>query len=237
MRNKWFCYIKIDEENNSIITSGMTFKDFISGINQKPKNMLILKGFPYNCSWCKELGLEYITPEKMEDFLQENVYHYGDFCWIDFQDKENLNFVTKQELAELLYLSHKKIPLQNFQFNTLKNRYVYLCHDDDYIVNIYMQSLEEYKDIIQYKILSELKGRKRSIEPIPEYIIDKLYDLFKEGYAFDFENAYNTGVRVLPIGEIHGVETIHSKLDRQRNIPGAGICVDYNSKTKKWKIY
>jgi hypothetical protein len=40
MRNKWFYYIKINEQDNSIITSGITFKEFIKGISEKPRNLL-----------------------------------------------------------------------------------------------------------------------------------------------------------------------------------------------------
>lgn len=136
-----------------------------------------------------------------------------------------------------MYLEHKWKPLKEFHFNSLKNKYAYCCHDDDYIVTLYMKSLEDYKSVIKHKILSELKGRKRSIEAIPNDIIDELYNIFKDGAVFDLENSYDNGVRILTVGEITGVDNIHSKLDKQRKIPGAGVVLDYNPKSKKWKLY
>jgi len=237
MRNKWFCYIKIDEKSNSVFTSGMNFKEFMIGIKEIPNNILILKGFPNECIWSFKLGFEYILKKDMENFLKEDVYNYGDFCWVDFQCEEDLERVSDEELAELLYLSHRIEPLKEFAFSSLKNRYAYLCHDDDYMVKVYMQDIREYREVIHNKILSELKGRKKSIEPIPSNILDKLYDIFKSGAAFDFENAYSNGVNIYPIKKDGYIDDIHKSLDRQRNVPGCGICLDYNPKTKRWNIY
>ncbi len=237
MKNTWFCYIKIDEESNSVFTSGMTFKDFMSGIKETPNNILVLKGFPDEGNWSHKLGFEYILQNNMESFIEEDVYSYGDFCWVDFQCEDDLEKVSNEELAELLYLAHRVEPLRKFTFHSLQNRYAYLCHDDDYIVKVYMNDIKVYKEVIHHKILSELKGRKRSIEPVPSEILDKLYDMFKGGAAFDFENAYSNGVNIYPIKKDGYIDDIHKSLDRKRNIPGCGICLDYNPRTKKWMIY
>ena len=237
MRNKWFCYIKIDETNNFVLTSGMEFRNFMNGIRTKPSNILILKGSPADCSFSNNLFMEYITNEHMESFLKDDVYSYGDFCWVDFEDEDSLKKVTEQELAELLYVGHKKMPLSKIVFDSLKNKIIYLCHDDDYWVKVYMLDIKDYKKVIEHKILTELKGRKKQIAPISDEIMNIMYDYFKNGAVIDFENSYDNGVRIYPIGEMKCVENIHAKLDRQRNMPRCGLCLDYNPRAKKWKIF
>ncbi len=51
----------------------------------------------------------------MESFLQKDVYNYGDFCWVDFQCENDLEKVSNEEFAELLYLSHRIEPLKDFR--------------------------------------------------------------------------------------------------------------------------
>ncbi|AUG57157.1 MAG TPA: hypothetical protein DCE02_04195 [Ruminiclostridium sp.] len=41
-----------------------------------------------------------------------------------------LDSVTKEKLARLLYMSHMKEPLDSFKIDSLMNEYAYLCHDD-----------------------------------------------------------------------------------------------------------
>jgi hypothetical protein len=46
MKNEWFAYIKIAENESYIQSTGITFNEFYHGIEGKPKSILLLKGFP-----------------------------------------------------------------------------------------------------------------------------------------------------------------------------------------------
>lgn len=235
MNNKCFTYIKIDEQQSCIYTTGMTFKEFIFGMKPKINNILILSGFPEVSNWNRKLCLEYIKKEKLNDFYEEDVYSYGDFCWVDFENESDLNNVTKEELASLLYMAHLKEKLNDFKIKSLNNKYAYLCHDDEYSVKIYMQNTKKYKKVIQYKILKELQGKKKMIAKIPDDIMDTLYDYFKQGAVIDFERAYLTGVNIYIIGDYFDIDLIHKKLDSKRNVFN-NCNLDYNRKNKKWSI-
>lgn len=238
MQNKWFSYIKIHEEDSYIKTSGISFHEFYSGIKVKPQNLLILNGYPRMSesvfdpvNW-----LEYVPAGNMAQYVKSDVHGYGDFSWVDFAEVDSLKNIAQQELAELLYFAHTWKPLSSFYFSSLHNRYAYIAHDDDWAVRIYMDDTESYKQVIEYKILKELKGRKRSIAPIPEEIMEQLYSMFCKGAVLDFENSYLTGVRVYPMGEIDNMDGIHDKLDRLRcHLQGTGL--DYNTNSKKWSLY
>ncbi|MCL2010821.1 MAG: hypothetical protein FWG71_09820, partial [Synergistaceae bacterium] len=84
MKNKWFSFVKTDLTNNFIWTSGISWNEFYNGIETKPKNILLLAGYPEEASFCNELNLEYITDEIMSSFVESDVYGYGDFYWVDF---------------------------------------------------------------------------------------------------------------------------------------------------------
>jgi hypothetical protein len=177
----------------------------------------------------------------MPAFLKENVYNYGDFCWADFQSENAMKSLTDAEISELLFAAHLKRPIASPYFESLENEYLYLCHDDDYWVKVYMKNVDKYKTVIEQKIKSVFMGRKKSMEPIPQEILDQLYQYFLGGAVFDFENcvasSIYTGVRIYPTGDIgFNVDDIHRALDHRRNIAGIGCYLEYNSKRKKWAL-
>ena len=236
MKNKWFAYIKIFEDENCVQSSGITFNTFYNGICNKPHNILILKGYPDDAIMSKKLGLEFIPAEKVETFINDDVYNYGDFSWVDFENAEQLDELSDDKLAELLFFSHKAKPLKSNKIDGLGNKYAYYSHDDDWFVRVFVNDVKEYLSVIKYKILTELKGRKRYIAPIPDDISKQIYDLAREGVVVDFEDSYTTGVRLYKIGSVNNMDTIHALLDKnRRNLNG--LCLDYSTASKKWRVY
>jgi len=236
MKNKWFTYIKICEKENYIQTSGLTFNEFYNGIDEKPQNILILKGYPKNATFNKKISLEYISSEFVKDFTDTNVYRYGDFCWFDFDNVEQINSLSNAQLAELLFFSHMTKPLDSYQISGLNNKYAYNSHDDDWFVRVYMKDTKSYLSVIEYKILRELKGRKKYIAPLTDTILKQIYDFAKGGAVIDFEESYLTGVHIYKIGAFNDIDSIHRTLDKRRENLG-GLCLYYDTKLKKWNIY
>lgn len=235
------CHININEAEGYVFTTGVEFRVFINALPQIPNGILMLKGTPENAQFDLRTCLEYISQEDMPLFLLEDVYNYGDFCWADFQSEGDLNKITDEELSELLFAAHLKKPLTKSFFPSLNNEYLYLCHDDEYWVKIYMRDVKAYKTVIEQKIRSVFMGRKRSMTPIPDDILSELYHFFIGGGTFDFENctvsSIHTGVRMYPAKNVGLCEdNIHKSLDRQRNIMGIGRYLEYNPKTKKWAL-
>lgn len=236
MNNKWFTYIKIYEDKNKVKTSGIRFKEFIDGIDKRPKNILILSGeseFSYRNI---NINFDYVKNDDLENLYNEDVYSFGDFNWIDFDKESNLENIDKLELSKILYINHIKEPFDTFLFKSLNNNYVYLSHDDDYIVNIYMKNINTYKNVINNKILKEFKGRKRYIKNLPDEMLDYIYDLCKIGIIIDFEELSFNSVRIYTVGEVKLLDEAHEKLDKYRKkLNGVSLC--YNTKNKKWKLY
>lgn len=238
MKLRDFYYININREKNEVFSCGAQFSEFIEFVFLKPINILLLKGCFYAGKW-HDTGFEYVDSENMNKLIEDNVYNYGDFCWVDFNDKNSIDAITPIELSELLYISHRFIPLHTPFFNRLNNNYVYLAHDDDYWTRIYMKNIQDYKKVIEGKILKALKGRKKQITSLPQDIIELIFDGAKEGILFDFPNICfcegRTGVRIYKIGEYYNYNQIRDVFERKQNCSNNSIYLEYYR--NKWRIY
>lgn len=236
------CYIYINETEGYVFSTGVHFKTFAAALLNSKSGFLMLRGYPEEAMYDKHTFFEYVPTKDIDNFIQEeDVYNYGDFCWVDFSDDKSITKLTDKEIAELLFAAHMKRPLESAFYSSIRNQYLYLCHDDDYWVKVYMQDIKQYKLVIAQKIRDCFMGRKRSLAPIPNDIIDVLFNFFKSGAVFDFENStvssIHTGVRIFPTRNIgFCAEDIHKELDHQRNIAGLGKYLEYNPKTKKWSL-
>ena len=103
--------------------------------------------------------LEYCPEERINKLAAEDVYGYGNFCWIDFIEEEVLNELTGQEIAELLFLGHQKQHLKSPFYNKLGNRFVYLAHDDGWLNKTYYRSFKDF-----FHLLSEVIATKLEIK-------------------------------------------------------------------------
>ena len=239
MTNRSFAYIHLNRQEGVVTTSGIAFGEFLAGLECKPANLLLLKGYctPYDIPRHRELGLEHVSFKEIDRYIHQVD---ADFFWLDFQDEADLDRVTDQELAELLYFGHKVKPLRRFQFEKLRNRYAYYSHDDDWYARIYMENPDDYRAVVACKLVKELKGRKRTMPLPPDEIIDRLMGMFEQGAAIDFERADfadgYAGVFIYPIGEHHDMDSIHGMLDRQREACG-GEHLGYETRGKRWRFY
>lgn len=233
MRN-YSVYIHIDEDNKLIHTSGIEFADFISGINLSNTNLLILAGYPNNCSYNKKLNLEYITEFQLQDFSQEDIYSYGDFCCVDFCNEDLLETVSDSELAELLFLRHKFSPINSYKISSLNNSFAYIAHDDGWWNNLYMDEPEKYKKIISYLLIKNIKGRKKFISNPDDETLDILYNLCKQGIVLDFERMSLDNVHLYKVGYFNTMDDLSEiirKFRSKMNTPS----ILYNSRNKKWE--
>ncbi len=233
-----FYYVSIDIQKSEVFSCGGKFSEFINFISIKPENILLMKGNFYEGHWNNKIGLDYADKNNINDLISDDVYNYGDFVWVDYEDKDAIDNILPIELAELLYISHMKMPLNTPFFKTLNNNYIYLAHDDNYWTKIYMKNIYDYKKVIEGKILKELKGRKREVLPIPEHIINLIFDGACEGILIDFESTYyisgSTGVNIYKMGKYRDYDQIHDVFERKKDCRNL-ITLEYRN--KKWKIY
>lgn len=230
-------YIKIDEEQNRVRTSGIPFCEFAQALGIKEKNLLILSGAPLHCDYHRRLGLEYVEKEKVEGLMTEQVDWLGDFCWLDFKEKETLDKVTKQELMEMLYLRHCLEAYDGFTFKNLQNEYAYCSHDDGWLCWIYMKNLCDYKKVIAYDLQMKCKGRRKSIAPPDDAVLDQIYEYCRQGAVIDYACMEQPGnVNMIPVGKtVFDLDVLFETLDRYRRKKSC-LRLSYHARKKAWEV-
>lgn len=229
MRKLKFVYVRIDAEKHFVETSGIRFYDFYCGIGNKPNHILVLKGHAPDSLYHKGLCLAYMSNEQIHSFIQLNSCHHGDFCWVDFAQEENLNDVSNQELSELLFIAHKFEPLNETQFHSIHNRYIYCSHDDEYLTRIYMEP-EKYVDVIEFVVLDHLKQKDKIV--FSGEIKKLLFQLCRSGIVFDFEQSRDR-IKFYIVQEEIRIDDIHKRLAAFRK-QGNGWCLMLEN--NKWTL-
>jgi hypothetical protein len=178
-------YVNFDEDLSRVISYGVEFKEFIQALSVRPYNILVLVGhfgsahdFTTNCEYC--------ISEDIDEFLEEDVYNYGNFAWVDFESIEGLKLLEPQEVAELFYLGKMWKPVNGTRFEKLNNRFVYTAHDDGWVNHTYYNHLSDYKELLGSVIVSKvLRIYNLVLNKIDHEILQQLCDLSKEGLAID----------------------------------------------------
>ena len=80
-----------------------------------------------------------------------------------------------------------------------------------------------------------MKGRKRTIQPIPAEMMQRLFVMCENGAALDFEESSASGFHIYPLGEIGDMDDIPRLLDQHRERRD-GIWLEYDTAIKKWHI-
>lgn len=240
MKLRNFYYMVCDFEKNEVFTCGATFFDFMKFIVDKPENILLLKASFGDGKWNNDIYLDYVDSDNMKELINDDVYDYGDFCWVDYDDIKRIENMNKMELAELLYLGHMFQPLKEVNMKWLNNKYVYTAHDDDFYSKIFMKDINDYKSVMHGKILDAMKGRKKHIEALPKEIVDYIFEHSRDGILFDFEEIEfydgKTFLDIYKLGKNYNYGDIYDVLKRKKWFTNMKIYLEYNSRNKKWKI-
>ena len=239
---KSMVYVKTYPDENYVVSSGIGFRLFYDSLQNKPRNMLLLSNAFAKAKIDSDIFLEYADPSTIPLLYQDDIYNYGDFCWVDYEYDEDKKKISNQTLAELLYLNHYKKPLHTPFWKDLNNEYAYLSHDDDWWMKVYLHNTDIMKTVMHNKILSELKGRKKDIANIEGSILDDIWQYGGYGLAFDFDNKQNTsdytGVRFYQLGTFENMDEMQRHLYWLRGkLVDEGGWLEYSARKKTWKIY
>ena len=101
-------YVHLNQADQYVLSYGIEFAEFAAAFSGSLNHLLLLKHRFEDADFNMHTLLEYCPEERINNLAAEDVYGYGDFCWIDFSEEDLLNELTGQEIAELLYLGHQK---------------------------------------------------------------------------------------------------------------------------------
>ncbi|CAM4181782.1 oxalate:formate antiporter [Bacillus manliponensis] len=242
-------YINGNRRNHCFITAGITFEEFASNIPSPIHQVLLLK---HNFEWADfhyHTLFEYVEEENMNKLITADIDEFHDFCWVDFDDVSDLDELEPKEIAELLYLAHKKEPLGRAFFPLLKNRFAYFSHDDGWYSKVYYRRMLDFvgmlSKVIPYKLGSFGKKRfslfqKSKIYPaISKEVILELVPLMEDGLYFDLagkiESRRGLDIPVYVIGSYESTDEVLDNLaELKRGASQTGWLI-FDKKEQEWQ--
>jgi len=148
--------IYIHVEEHVTIFSGIKFADFIECTAISIENMLLLKANYVGKKHFRKFELL----EGMDDIselLREDIYNYGDFCFVDYISTESVNRLSNEQIAELLYLAHIFEPLKSPFFEVLQNKFAYLSHDNGWYCKLFCKEWQISVSILLNKLQKNIQ--------------------------------------------------------------------------------
>jgi hypothetical protein len=244
-------YIHINEREQYTITYGIEFVEFAQSLLEKFNNLLLLKHNFDDGEFNMHTLHEFVPKERLNKLMADDVYGYGNFCWIDFEEEEALNELPSQTIAELLYLGHLKEHLKLPFYNHLSNRYVYLAHDDGWFNKTYYRDFSDLYQMLgevipekmsQTKIEKTLLGlkKKRTYPSISNDILRLLKPLMREGALISIkdidQNRMRIEIPIWSIGDFSNMDDMYEEYETIVKEPCDAKLV-FDKKTREWKIY
>jgi hypothetical protein len=231
-------YINGFPENNEVVYYGMEFKEFYKYSPVKVNNILQIKSEYWGSGYSSKCNMTTVREEDMNELLCENIYSYGDFCWVDYDEDKNLELLQPQEIAELLYLGHMFSPVNSPFFESIKNRYAYLAHDDGWFCRLYCQRYSDFSEIIAHKVIDSVSSSRRKIYPMNEELKHQLLSLASDGLLIDFDNILkdrkSIQIPIYQIGKFIDMDKMYN--DKKVHIVRAKYSAMLVYSNKNWKI-
>lgn len=243
-------YIHLNENKQYTLTYGIEFAEFTQSLSSLMNHLLLLKHQFDDSELNVHTMFEYVPVEKINKLTQDQVSDYGDFCWIDFEGEEGLNELSGQELAELLYLGHRKDHLEAPFYQKLRNRYVYLAHDDGWWNKVYYRNMLDFYrmlgDVLAKKITD--KGpeknifgmkKKRVFPMIPMEVLLKLKTMMKEGILISIKDAeQNRSCIEIPIWIVGDFDHMDDMIDEYERVVKnkCDAKLVFDKKLREWKL-
>lgn len=241
-------YIYLNDADQFALFSGLTFAQFMESMKM-PKNLLLLKHSYEGASYNMHTQLEFASQEEYPELRKSRSVKDGEFCWIDFRSEKQVNSLTPQEQAELLYIGHKKEAVRSPFYSTLLNEFVYLSSPDEQTTKIYFRNLERLNELVGNYFIQlirrEAHGQsfwrrkpKDMIPEIPAEALKSLKDLYREGILIslaDPEKTKNTiELHVRQIEEISFMDDFQSDIGDYTKQEVVRKLI-YDRKLKQWK--
>lgn len=225
-------YVSSENQNNCFYSYGIEFNEFMNCVQNRPENLLLLKHNFDNALWNQHSRFEYVTKQEINELIEDYVYGYGDFCWVDFSNEEELDALSSTQIAELLFFSHLARPLHSLP----KLRFAYYAHDDGWFNKLYVTNQPDYEillsKVIIYKI-QKLTGRK--LENIPKEISSVLLESTRDGLFIDFSKIMkNSNELKIPIAAIGHFTDMDKVFNFRKEISDYKVWLVYSKKL--WKL-
>lgn len=223
-------------EEQVFYSHGIEFREWIAASPAKPELLVLLKHQHELADWHLQTRLDYVTSADLADLLADDVYGYGDFCWVDLNGEEALDTLDDAALAELLLFGHQARPLHREALFAIMSRYAYYAHDDGWFNKLYVKSLADYQSLLSGVIGSKaevLTGR--AWPALPVEIGSLLLERTAHGLLLDFAGLTVGMERLaIPLAEIGAYTDMDAVFDLRGNGVLGPLCLECDGET--WRL-
>jgi len=237
-KKRTLIYVNADIQNHEFIYTGIEFYEFVSFLQNPIKNILLLKANYMGNNYQKNFELVEGT-ENVKLLTKEDVHSYGDFCFVDYSNCENVNRLTDDQIAEVLYMAHMYKPLKSPFFDTLDNRFSYLAHDDGWFCKLYCRKVGDFLDVLNGKIVSLTTSiTKKDVNNLDTDIQKELLQLAEKGLLLDFEELKSDNdelsVNVYFVGKYEDMNKVLNSRKELKENALIQKCIKYQA--EKWYL-
>lgn len=188
MGNRNLIYASADNEKQAVLYTGITLSDFLKHLHSGIDNILLLKGDYVGEKVLNNFELIEGT-QAIESMVKEYKNGFGDLCFIDYEDCNQMKHMTDDQIAELLFLAHMFKPKTSPFYDLFNNRFVYLSHDDGFYCKLYCRNIIDFLDVLCAVITDRVKCVVNSqINDMSDCVKKDLLGLINSGMLLDFED-------------------------------------------------
>ena len=130
-----YLYLWHQPRSRQLIASGIEFRDLVSGLASS--GLILLRHQFDDPSLDPVSRLEYVPATSLAELAGDDIYGYGDFCWVDFTRDTALAELSDQAVAELTFFAHMARPLRGVEIPGVGNRFLCWVHDDGWYARIF----------------------------------------------------------------------------------------------------
>jgi hypothetical protein len=141
-----YLYIFNDPKDKFILASGIEFRVLANHISGR--GLVLLKHEYPDAGFDFQSRFEYLPSTDIEELSKENIYGWGDFCWVDFISNPPFH-LEKRTISELLYFAHTAEPLNTSVFDEFKNKFLCYIHDDGWYLKLYYNNWDDVNVLLR----------------------------------------------------------------------------------------
>ncbi|WP_156660862.1 hypothetical protein [Lacticaseibacillus sharpeae] len=206
MRNSMM-YVRFEPISTAFVTMGIEPVDMLNTANANPQHILVLPPVTDDLTINAHTGFNVIDGGvAVRQFLESVPGRNA--AWLDYREQDFVNDLLPQEIAELLYLGHRKTHMALPFYYKLQNQYARVPMATG-LVNSYWRHPEMFEAVFSAAINRHLRDllnqqafwlrmhRHEKLPQLPSSVQKSWQDMLPDGVGFDWNSAKVSGQTVI----------------------------------------
>ena len=221
-------YVNSNLKEKYFYSYGIEFKEFMNAVSDPPDNLILLKHNFNGADWNQHTRFDIVTKNEIDQLINDNVYNYGDFCWVDFLSEDDLNRMNNEEIAELLFFGHLANPLRKLPIT----RFAYYAHDDGWFNKLFVNQLSDYSILLSKVIINKINVFSgRNYVSISAELEHQLLEKTTNGLLIDFKKIIKNRNEIrIPVSEVGQFTDMDKVYDMRSEITDCNTWLIFSNK-------